>query len=98
LVVAQVPASGPAHANRDDNVNDDILVDANVSGESDVGLWSSEGEKLGSPFAWIHDECLEDDLDYFATLDLTAVESPLRVAPLEAPSTSGGVAPGEQRG
>jgi hypothetical protein len=56
LVAAQVPASRPAQANRDDNTNYDILVDGNVvflssdaSGESDVGLWSLEGEKLGSP-------------------------------------------------
>jgi hypothetical protein len=54
--------SGPAQANRDDNANDDILVDGNVvilssdaSSESDVGSWSSEGEKLGSPFALIDD-------------------------------------------
>ena len=87
--------SGPAQANRDDNMNDDILADANVSGESDVGSWSSEGEKLGSPFAWIDDESLEDDLDYFVVLHLATAESPLRVAPLEAPATSGGVAPGE---
>jgi hypothetical protein len=86
-------------------VNDDILVDRNVVilssdafGESDVGLWSSDGEKLGSPFAWIDNESLEDDLDYFATLDLAAAESPLRVAPLEAPTTSLGVVPSESWG
>jgi hypothetical protein len=53
---------------------------------------------LGSPFAWIDDESSEDDLDYFVALDLAAAESPLRVAPLEAPATSAGVAPGEPRG
>jgi hypothetical protein len=90
LIVAQVPASGPAQANRDDNTNDDILMDGNVvflssdaSCESDVGLWSSEGEKLGSPFAWIDDESVEEDLYYFVTLDLAAVESLLRAAPLK---------------
>jgi hypothetical protein len=69
-------------------VNDDILVDGNVvflssdaSGEYDVGSCSSEDEKLGSLFTWIDDESSEDNLDYFAALDLAATESPLRVAP-----------------
>jgi hypothetical protein len=84
----QVSASGPAQANRDDNANVDILMDGNVvflssdsSDESNVGLWSSAGQKLGSPFAWI-DESSEDDLDYFVALDVATTESPLRVAPL----------------
>jgi hypothetical protein len=69
-------------------MNGDILMDGNAvslsintSGESDAGLWSSEGGELGSPFSWIDDESSEDDLDYFAALDLAAAESPLRVAP-----------------
>jgi hypothetical protein len=69
-------------------MNDDILMDGNAvslsintSGESDAGLWSSEGGELGSPFSWIDDESSEDDLDYFAALDLAAAESPLRVTP-----------------
>lgn len=72
-----------------------MILSSDASDVSDVGSWSSKGEKLGSPFAWIDDESLEDDLDYFVALDLAAAESPLRVAPLEAPATSGGVAPGE---
>ena len=40
------------------------------SDESDVGSWSSEGEKLISPFARMDDESSEDDLDYFVALDL----------------------------
>jgi hypothetical protein len=57
-------------------MNDDILMDGNAVslcnnafGESDVGSWSSEGGKLGSPFSWIDDKSSEDDLDYFAALD-----------------------------
>jgi hypothetical protein len=88
LVATQVPASGSAQANPDDAMSDDILMDANVmslsgnvSGESDFGSWSSEGGKLGSPFSWMDDESLEDDLDYFVALDLAAAESPLRTPP-----------------
>jgi hypothetical protein len=97
LVATQVPASGSAQANPDDAMSDDILMDANVmslsgnvSGESDFGSWSSEGGKLGSPFSWMDDESLEDDLDYFVALDLAAAESPLwsPPPPREAPGTS----------
>jgi hypothetical protein len=69
-----------------------------ASGESDVGSWTSEGGKLGSPFSWIDDESSEDDLDYFATLDLAAAQSPLRVTPRDAPVTSVGAVPGDPRG
>jgi hypothetical protein len=75
-------------------MSNDVLVDANamslsddVSGESDFGLWSSEGGELGSPFSWM-DESSEDDLDYFVVLDLATAESPLRSAHREAPVTS----------
>ena len=77
-------------ANRDDDTNDDILMDGNMvflssdaSGESDVGSWASKGGELGSPFSWIDDESSEDDLDYFAALDLAVVESPLRSPPVK---------------
>jgi hypothetical protein len=105
LVATQVPTSGLAQANLDDKANDDMLVCENVvilssdaSDESDVGSWSSEGEGLGSPFAWIDDESSEDDLDYFAALDLAISESLLKVAALEAVTTLVGVAPSEPRG
>ena len=82
--------SGPAQANPDEALSDDILMDANamslsgnVSGESYFGSWPSEGEKLGSPFSWTDDESLEDDLDYFAALDLAAAESLLRTTPMK---------------
>jgi hypothetical protein len=86
-------------------MNDDILMDgnvvslsSNVSRESDAGSCCLEGGKLGSPFSWIVDKSSEGDLDYFAALDLAAVESPLRVAPREAPVTSNGALPGDPRG
>jgi hypothetical protein len=60
-------------------MNDDVLMDANVMslsgnvlGELDFGSWSSDGGKLGSHFSLMDDEYLEDDLDYFAVLDLAA--------------------------
>jgi hypothetical protein len=31
--------------------------------------------RVGSPFSWIDDESSEDDLDYFAALDLAVAES-----------------------
>jgi hypothetical protein len=100
----QVPAFGPAQANPDDNMNDDILMDGNAvclsintSGESDAGSWSSESGELGS-FSWIGDESSEDDLDYFAVLDLATTESPLRVAPRDALMTLDNVLHGDLRG
>jgi hypothetical protein len=85
----QVPASGPAQANLDDNENDESLVCGSVvilssdtSDESDVESWSSEGDGLGSLFVGIDDKSSEDDLDYFVALDLSVAESPSRVATL----------------
>jgi hypothetical protein len=46
----------------------------NVSKGSGFGSWSSEEGELGSPFSWV-DESFEDNLDYFAALDLAASES-----------------------
>jgi hypothetical protein len=84
-------------ANRDDDTNDDILMDGNMvflssdaSGESDVGSWALKGGELGSPFSWIDDESSKDDLYYFAALDLAVAESSLRVAPRGVPVTSAG--------
>jgi hypothetical protein len=86
-------------------MSDDVMMDANamslsgnVSGESDFGSWSSEGGNLGSPFLWMDDESSEDDLDYFAALDLAAVESSLGTAPHEALVTSIGAFSGDLRG
>jgi hypothetical protein len=67
------------------------------SDESDVGSWSSEGEKLISPFARMDDESSDDDLDYFRALDLSVAESSPGVAPTAAESSSS-VAPTKLRG
>jgi hypothetical protein len=93
-VAAQVLASGPAQASHDDVESNDILMDGNatflggnVLEGSDFGSWSSEERELGSPFSWV-DESSDDDLDYFAMLDLAALESPLRSIPREVLATS----------
>jgi hypothetical protein len=73
-----------------------MFLSGNVSEGSDFGSWSSEDGELGSSFSWL-DESSEDDLDYFAAMDLAASESPLRFAPREAPVTSTDVGTGDSR-
>jgi hypothetical protein len=46
-----------------------------VSEGSETESWSSDEDNFGSPFSWI-EESSEEDLDYFAALDLAASESP----------------------
>jgi hypothetical protein len=60
------------------------------------GSWSSEGGELGRPFSWV-DESSEDELDYFAALDLAAAESLLWSTPREALVASIGASPGESQ-
>ena len=48
-------------------------VNGNSSG-SETESWSSDGDDFGSPFSWI-EESSDEDLDYFAMLDVAAVES-----------------------
>jgi hypothetical protein len=55
----------------------------NVFEGSELGSWSSDGDEFGSPFAWI-EESSEEDLDYFAALDLATSKSSLRSASREA--------------
>jgi hypothetical protein len=50
------------------------FLSGDVSEGSDFGSWSFEDGELGSPFLWV-DESSENDLDYFAALDLAASES-----------------------
>jgi hypothetical protein len=75
--------SGPAQATPAD-VDTSILAAANampfngnVSEGSKTESWSSDGDDFGSPLSWI-EESSEEDLDYFAALDLAASESPLQ--------------------
>ena len=54
-----------------------MTVNENLSG-SETGSWSSDGGEFGSPFSWT-EESLDEDLDYFATFDVAAVESSPRL-------------------
>jgi hypothetical protein len=71
--------SGPAQATPTD-VDINFMADANampingnVSG-SETELLSSDGDDFRSPFSWI-EESSDEDLDYFAGLDLATTES-----------------------
>ena len=97
MVVEQVRTSRPAQANPDDIDINDVLMAANamflsgnVSEGSELGSWSSNEEEFGSPFSWV-EESSEDDLDYFAVLDLAASESPPRSVPRKVLATSADV-------
>ena len=52
-----------------------IPFNRNVSETSETESWSSDGDDFGIPLLWI-EESSEEDLDYFAALDLVASESP----------------------
>ena len=58
-------------------------LNGNVSEGSGLKSWSSNGEEFGSPFSWV-EESSEEDLDYFAVLDLATLKSSLRSASREA--------------
>jgi hypothetical protein len=48
-------------------------INGNLSG-SETESWSLDGDDFGSLFSWI-EESSDEDLDYFAALDLAAAES-----------------------
>jgi hypothetical protein len=88
-VVVQVLMSGPAQATPTDNINfvaasNAVPVNENLSG-SETGSWSSDGGEFGSLFSWTEGSS-DEDLDYFAVLDVAAAESMLQ---LEAHEASG---------
>jgi hypothetical protein len=53
------------------------------------GSWSSDGGEFGRSFSWT-EESLDEDLDYFAALDVAAVESLPRLEVGEASDPSAG--------
>jgi hypothetical protein len=68
---------------------------------SETGSWSSDGGEFGSPFSWTK-ESLDEDLYYFAALDVATAESLPQLEMCEAsaprlgddrraPSAKGGV-------
>jgi hypothetical protein len=54
-----------------------VPVNDSLSG-SKSWSWSSYGSEFGSPFFWT-EESLDEDLDYFAALDVATAESSPRL-------------------
>jgi hypothetical protein len=79
LVDAQVPGFGPAHATTTDNA---IFVAASTMAADDDSFGSVskcfESDVSGSSIAWT-EESSDEDLDYFAALDVAAAEPSPRV-------------------
>jgi hypothetical protein len=75
----QVPTSGPAQATPSDvDINFVAAANAIPINENSSGFetesWSSDRDDFGSLFSSI-EESSDEDLDYFAALDLAAAES-----------------------
>jgi hypothetical protein len=83
----QVPTSGPMQATPTDGVNFVAAVDAvpanDIFSGSESGSFSFDGGEVESPFSWTK-ESSDEDLDYFAALDVAAVESSSRLEMGEA--------------
>jgi hypothetical protein len=68
-----------AYASNPTDVDTNFMAAANVMPingnvpRSETESWSSDEDDFGSPFLWI-EESSDEDLDYFAVLDLAAVE------------------------
>jgi hypothetical protein len=74
----QVPTSRPTQATPTDDTNfvvaaNAVPVNDRLSG-SEPWSWSSDGGEFGSPFSWT-EESSDEDLDYFAALDVATAES-----------------------
>jgi hypothetical protein len=83
LVAAQVQDFGPAHATSTDTANfmaASTVVAENDSGDSVSKLFESDDS--GSLVVWT-EESSDDDLDYFAALDVATVEASPRVVGAE---------------
>jgi hypothetical protein len=70
-------------------------VNENLS-STETGSWSSDGGEFGSLFSWTEESSAED-LDYFAVLDVAAVESVLRMEARGAFESSAEARTGESR-
>jgi hypothetical protein len=90
LVAAQVQDFGPAHATATDTAN--FVAASTVVAENDSGDSMSkffESDDSGSSVVWT-EESSDDDLDYFAALDVATAEAYLRVVGGEVPGPSVG--------
>jgi hypothetical protein len=94
--------SGPAQATPTD-VDIIFVAAANAvpvngnSSRSEAESWSSDGGDFGSPFSWI-EESSDEDLDYFAALDVVATESLARPKVREGSAPPSGAIAEEHRG
>jgi hypothetical protein len=70
-------------------------VNENLSG-SETRSWSSDGGEFGNPFSWT-EESSDEDLDYFAALDVAAAKSVPWPKGREAFDPPGGVRTEEHR-
>jgi hypothetical protein len=91
LVAAQVQDFGPAHATATDTANFVAALTVTAGNESDDSLsMFFESDDSGSSVVWT-EESLDEDLDYFAALDVTAAEASPRVTDAEVlPGPSAG--------
>ena len=90
MVAAQVQDFGPAHATATDTAN--FVAASTVVVENDSGDSMSkffESDDSGSSVVWTEDSS-DDDLDYFAALDVATAEASPRVVGAEVPGPSVG--------
>jgi hypothetical protein len=89
LVAAQVQDFGPAHATATANFLAASTVDAGNESDESASKFSDFGDS-GSSVEWT-EESSDEDLDYFAVLDVAAAEASPRVADAEVvPGPSAG--------
>jgi hypothetical protein len=92
LVAAQVQDFGPAHATATGTANFVAASTVVAENESDDSVsMFFESDDSGSSVVWT-EESSDEDLDYFAALDVAAVEASPRVMDAEVlPGPSAGV-------
>jgi hypothetical protein len=89
LVAAQVQDFGPAHATATANFVAASTVDAGNESDESASKFSDFGDS-GSSVEWT-EESSDEDLDYFAALDVAAAEASPRVVDAEVvPGPSAG--------
>jgi hypothetical protein len=90
LVAAQVHDFGPAHATATDTANFVAASTVVAENESDDSMSKFfESDDSGSSVVWT-EESSDEDLDYFAALDVAAVEASPRVMDVVLLGTSAG--------
>jgi hypothetical protein len=89
-VAAEVQGFGPAHATAIDSANFVAASTVVAKNDSDDSMSKSfESDDSGSSVVWT-EESSDDDLDYFAALDVAAVKASSRVMDAALPGPSAG--------